>query len=433
MTGWNDRPPRLRRRVRRIAVTLALAGGVVALAGCGSSSGGTTSTGDSAAEGGKDPILIGISAAKTGFMSGFDLQAGQLLEMRVKEINAAGGVDGRPLEVKWLDTKSDKATAATNTQLLIQDGANAIVATCDFDFGSGSVLQAVAKKIPALFICADTFKAVDPSLVGDYGAAMGLGTDAAGTVMAEWLRAKKPALKSAYILKDTSVFYSQNNADNFTARWKELGGQVCGEDTFAGSPKLDLSSTITRLRGKVSGCDLIYDASYNPYGAQVIRAVRDAGIDLPIATSDGVGGTAIKDIAGGASDVYSPAFACDPTYCEGSQTSEVRRINADFKKAYGQDVAFHFSLPGYVIPDLIANAVKQAGGTDGTKMAEAMLSSPVPYLGKTLKFTSGCHRPQPATFSIEQYTDGTAKQIDERAAEKIPDLGDGNPCAGSEK
>jgi len=52
--------------------------------------------------------------------------------MRIDEINKAGGVLGKQLKVQWIDTKSDKALAATNALELIGKGAVAIIATCDF-------------------------------------------------------------------------------------------------------------------------------------------------------------------------------------------------------------------------------------------------------------------------------------------------------------
>ena len=58
--------------------------------------------------------------------------------------------------------------------------------------------------------------------------------------MAEWLYENRPELKRAYIFQDDSLEYSKSTADYFKARWLELGGEVCGEDTFIGGPDLDL-------------------------------------------------------------------------------------------------------------------------------------------------------------------------------------------------
>src|SRR5262249_44146671 len=245
-----------------IAVLGALVTAVVAVAAVAVG----TAAGERSASG---SILIGISAAKTGILAPYDLQAGQLFQMRINQINKAGGVLGKQINVEWIDTKSDKPTAAANANELIAKGAVAIVATCDFDFSFPAINAPRAKKVPGIALCASSPKVATPAIVGPYGGSMGLGSDAEGTTMAEWMHAKKPEFKRVYIFKDNSLEYSKATADYFKARWLSLGGKVCGEDTFVGGPNLDLSSQVTRLRGKVSGCDAIFDGSWQPYGSQL--------------------------------------------------------------------------------------------------------------------------------------------------------------------
>lgn len=428
-----------KRSVLSIAVGVAAA---LAIAACGSSSGGggsasgggssggSSSGGSSSSSSGKGPIVIGISAAKTGALAPYDLQASELFEMRINQINQSGGVLGRKIQVKWLDSKSDKATDAANTQLLISEGAVAIIGTCDFDYGSPAVLTAVAHKIPGMFLCASGFKSADPAVVGQYGGSMGLGSDSEGAAMAEWVRAKHPDWKRVYIEKDTSLEYSIDTANYFKARFQELGGQICGQDTFVGSPTLDLSPQITRLRGAASGCDAIADMSWQPYGSQMIRAIRDAGINLPILGNASTQGTTVKQVAGKVSGFYAEGFACDPTYCNGTQTPQVRTINQEFKATYGQPIANHYALPGYALADALVNAIKAAGSTDGAKVSNALFGSSVDFFGHPMKFSATCHRPHPAVYSIEEFTNGVDRQLGFWDVKEIPKIGDNNPCAG---
>ena len=67
-------------------------------------------------------------------------------------------------------------------------------------------------------------------------------------------------------------------------------------------------------------------------------------------------------------------------------------------------------------------------------IAEALTSGAVPieYFGSTMNWTSACHRPQPAVFTVEQFTSGQNKQIDSQAVASIPDIGDGSPCSGEQ-
>lgn len=251
--------------------------------------------------------------------------------------------------------------------------------------------------------------------------------------MAEWWAENKPDLKRAYIVKDTSLEYSKATADYFQARFLELGGEVCGEDTFVGGTEgLDLSSQVTRLRGAAEGCDFIYDGSWEPYGSQFVRAVRDAGVELPIATNAAVNGTSVTEIAGQISELYALGFACLQTYCDGTQAPEVTEIADAFQAEYGDSLGNHYALPGYRLADVVVGAIERAGSTDGAAIAAELFNSSVEFdfFGNQMHFSETCHRPQPAAYSIEQYTGGADTQIDTWAVQSIPDIGDGNPCAG---
>jgi branched-chain amino acid transport system substrate-binding protein len=412
----------MRKRLALLGAVVALGALVTALT-VGSASGSRDASG---------PILIGISAAKTGILAPYDLQAGQLFQMRIAQINRSGGVLGRKINVQWIDTKSDKPTAATNAEELISKGAVAIIATCDFDFSFPAINAAKNHKVPGIALCASSPKVATPAIVGDYGGSMGLGSDTEGTAGAEWFRKNKPSLKRAYIFKDTSLEYSKATADYFKARWTQLGGTVCGEDTFVGGANLDLSSQITRLRGKVEGCDVVYDGSWQPFGSQLIRAVRSAGINTAILTNASVNGTLVRSVGGKVSNFYTFGFACLPTYCTGTQTPQVRTIARQFKAAYKVPLGNHYALPGYALADAIVAAIKAAGGTDGTKMAKALFGGPVAinYFGTKMKFTAKCHRPQAAAYSVEQWTNGVDKQIGTVKVQQVPNIGDGSPCYG---
>src|SRR5262249_22265806 len=118
-------------------------------------------------------ILIGISAAKTGILAPYDLQSAQLFQMRIAQINKAGGGLGKQIKVQWIDTKSDKPTAASNAEELISKGAVAIIATCDFDYSFPAINAAHSHKVPGIALCASSPKVATPAIVGPYGGSMG--------------------------------------------------------------------------------------------------------------------------------------------------------------------------------------------------------------------------------------------------------------------
>lgn len=96
-----------------------LTGGVIALA-CALSSANAQNA---------KPIVIGAAIAQSGFIAPYDADPTRAAQIAIEEINAKGGVLGRPLKLEIRDTKSDIAQGAVVAQELLALGARAIVVT----------------------------------------------------------------------------------------------------------------------------------------------------------------------------------------------------------------------------------------------------------------------------------------------------------------
>jgi branched-chain amino acid transport system substrate-binding protein len=418
-----------RNRARMAACTAAgmLALGLVACGGSESSSGG-----GGGGEGDKGPIVIGMAVAKTGPLSPYDLQPGNAFLLRLKEINEAGGINGRQVEGKWVDTKSDKTLAASVATQLIDDGAVAILTTCDFDYGSPAAFQAQAKNVPAISLCASSPKNATPSIIGKYGFSMGTGSDTEGVAAAEWIMEKKP-WKKAYVLTDTSLEYSKATADYFSARWKDLGGEIVGKDTFVGGENVDIAAQASRAKNAASQADVIYIGSWNPGGSTAARQLRNAGIDLPIVGNQSADGLLTKQVAGNITDYYSTPLACMPSYCdgEGENQEAVTKFFDDYKTEYGDDLSSSYPINGYDLGNVLKKAIETAGSTEPEKVAQAMESmGTVEGINSTFQFTKECHRPVGQKRIILHWVKGQGQFEATVGAKEIPDIGDSNPCAG---
>jgi branched-chain amino acid transport system substrate-binding protein len=428
-------PPPSGRRLRRVLVAAA-AGSVAAALALGlvltRGGGGTSAAGGNS--GGPGTIVIGLAAAKTGFMVPYDLQPGEAFSMRIDQINADGGVLGKEIKVEWLDTKSHLAMVDAKT--LIARGAVAIVAPCDFDNARPAFDVARHNRVAVLSLCASSPSVATPAVVGPYGGSMGEGADSEGASMAEWLRTERPQWKRVYVLEDGSFEYGRAVANYFVARWKELDGRISAEDRLPSymwlSPAaIDASAQVARLRRRLKQADVIYLASTGPAVARVIRQIRAAGIHLPVATSGGLDGTFLRDFAGNMSNVYAMGSVCIPSYCSGAVTPQVKRFFDRFFEKYGTVPINSYSTRGYDLATALVEAIKRAKSTDGAKIAKALFSGVrIKTLAGPVKFTDNCHRPQPPSHIFELYTNGKAKALGRVYARKIPTIGDGNPCAG---
>jgi branched-chain amino acid transport system substrate-binding protein len=409
-----------------MAVALLLASLVVAA--CGDDDDGGGGGGGN----GGEPIVVGISAAKSGALEPYDRQGAQMLTMRLEEINKEGGVlGGRKFQVKWLDTESDRPRAGTNARQLIDEGADVIIATCDFDFAFPALQAAMESEVLGMALCASAPIVANPDTVGQTGGSMGQGADAEGVAMANFLHEEHPDMKSAYIFTDTFLQYNKETASYFKAQWQELGGQICGEDDFVGDETLNLAPHITRLRGVVDQCDVIYVGSIVPAGAQLVRAAREAGIDTTFATNVAVNGATVGEVAGRVSGLYSMSHLCLPSYCEGAN-DRVQAIARRFEQRWGSPPVESYSIVPYDLGTAIAAAIDKAGGTEGTEVADALFNQDLvidTVVGPGHKvFAPDCHRPQPAEFSIELWENGQARQVGTAPVDSIPDTGDPNTC-----
>jgi branched-chain amino acid transport system substrate-binding protein len=78
-------------------------------------SGGAGSSGD----GGKSPVVFGVSAAQTGQYAAYGEQFKEAFDLAVDEVNADGGIGGRPVQLQYQDSQSDPKQSVTVAQQFV--------------------------------------------------------------------------------------------------------------------------------------------------------------------------------------------------------------------------------------------------------------------------------------------------------------------------
>ncbi len=204
----------------------------------------------------EDPVIIGAAIAQSGVVAPYDEGPAQAMEVAVDEINAKGGVLGRPIKIIYADTKSDIAYGATAAQEVIDQGAQMVVVTCDYDYGSAAASVADGAGLIAFSTCAGDPK-FGPSGIGPNAFTMATGAPGQAVAMAEWAYNVK-GWRNAYVLMDTTIAFDATWADFFKRRWAELAGKdgLVGEDTFGGEDP-QIASQITRIKSLAKQPDFI--------------------------------------------------------------------------------------------------------------------------------------------------------------------------------
>ncbi len=373
--------------------TPGTSGGASAPAG-GSSAAASTATGGSPAAGGSGTatggtIKIGGGFALTGDESALDLPAANGAKLAVKQINAAGGINGSQIEFIVHDSqyKMD-VTAQTAKQFVEQDKVPLMVGYTDTDsvLASGPTFQSA--KIPFITVGATSPKI--PSQVGDMMFLACFGDNVQAAVGAEY--SYKTFGHNAYFLWDKGVEYTTLLGQYFKSRFTELGGTIALEDSYD-DKATDFSAQITKIKALNPQPDFFYVAAM-PYNiGPLVKQFRDAGITGPIVGGDGYDTPDLIKVAGAAAEnVYFTTHALmDAT----GGTEGIKKFITDYKAEYGNDPENAFAALGYDTVYLLADAVKRAGGTDSAAV-KAAIESTKDFKGITgaITFSADSHVPQ---------------------------------------
>ena len=130
-------------------------------------------------------IVVGFATAASGFMQAYDKPAQDAALIRIDEINKAGGLLGKKIKPVFADTKTDQAEGAKAGLAVLDQNAELVIVSCDYDFGAPAALQAQSAGKVSFFLCAESIKAGIPG-VGPYSFSASVLAAVQGATMAEW-------------------------------------------------------------------------------------------------------------------------------------------------------------------------------------------------------------------------------------------------------
>ncbi len=307
----------------------------------------------------QEPIIIGAAIAQSGFIAPYDTDPAKAAEMAIADINAKGGVLGRPFKMMYRDTKSDIAAGGVAAQELLDAGAKVIIVTGDFDFGGAAARAANARNILAIAPFA-----ADPKFgvrgIGPYAFSFSTASDTVGTALAEFAHQK--GWKTAYELNQTNIQYDKSVSAAFDSRFKELNGpeSVLGTDVFV-MDDANIAPQITRLKSLPKAPDVILLSAFTPAGPSALRQLRAAGIDIPVVSAEDMDGDYWANAVPHLSNFFNAAMGS--IYGDDSDAS-INDFIGRFKAKYGNHPATAHTLTGYSVIQGLARAMERAKSVD---------------------------------------------------------------------
>lgn len=369
----------------------------IVLAGTGMLALGTYATLATAQD---EQAYFGGALSTTGIQAPLDTPALEGALLAIEALNERGGLLGQEVRFRNLDGKSEPTTAGDVTAQLIADGANLIVAPCDFDMGGPANRAAQEAGLVGMSTCASS-PLHGSATLGDLQFTMAMWNTQMGAAAAEYAHNERGWTK-AYVITDTFIDYTTSLSEFFIKHFEQLGGEILNEDEYTQGAG-DFSAQLSRMRSTLEeqDADVIFISSYQPDLSMIIRTIRQAGIDLPVIGGDSYDDPGLWDALGTTfgSDVY---FATHGYMAEGTAPG-MEEFLQRYEEAHGERPLTSFVATGWDTVMAIAEAVEIAGTTEGSAVAKALEENEFELLTGTMDWSSADtgHEPDKSVAMVE--------------------------------
>jgi branched-chain amino acid transport system substrate-binding protein len=310
-------------------------------------------------------IAIGFFGDLTGPTFNFGLSSKNGVLMAADEINQAGGINGRKLDVIIEDDKgSPEEAAVVAGKLIDRYHVVAIIGAGASGNSLAAAPKAQAAHVP-LIAPSSTNPAV--TVVGDYIFRACFIDAFQGEVMARFVVDTLKA-KRAAILLDFNSPYSRGLSDFFELSFRKLGGEIVVKQTYS-QGDADYRGQLSAI--KAGNPEVIYIPGYYADVAIIAKQARQLGLTIPLLGADGWDAPELWELGGDAlngSYISSHYSADDP-----SET--IKRFAQSYRQRYQNLTPDAHAALSYDALRFLADAIQRAGGTDSQKLRDALATT----------------------------------------------------------
>lgn len=332
---------------KTLSVVLAAVMAVAGLAGCGNNN-QTQST--------ENTLVIGGIGPLTGAAAIYGQATKNGTQLAVDEINAAGGVNGMMLELKYEDDEND-AEKAVNAYNTLKDKGMKILA------GTVTSVPCVAvadkTKEDNMFQLTPSGTSVEAT-ANDNAFRICFSDPNQGAASARYISENNLAKKIAVIYNSSDV-YSSGIYEKFAQEAAAKNLEIVDTEAFSKDSATDFTVQIQKI--KESGAEMVFLPIYYQEAALILTQAEKAGLDTKFFGCDGLDGL-VKQLGDNASlaegVMLLTPFAADST----------EEKSAAFTKAYKEkfkgETPIQFAADGYDAVYAIKAALEDAGVNDAS-------------------------------------------------------------------
>ncbi len=317
--------------------------------------GGSTSGAESG------PILVGYYGDLSGRTSSFGQSTKNGVQMAADEINTAGGINGRQIQIIVEDDQGEPNKAATVvTKLVNQDQVHAILGEVASSNSLAAAPKAQEAKVPMI-----SPSSTNPAVtqVGDYIFRVCFIDPFQGEVMAKFA-ANNLKAKRAAILYDFNSDYSRGLYQFFKRSFTGFGGEIVSEQSYTQGDR-DFSGQLTAIRS--ANPEVIYVPGYYGEVGVIANQTKQLGIRAPLLGGDGWDAPQLWQLGGAALNgnyISNHYLVDDPS-------PAIQKFVADYRERF-KILPDALAALGYDSMKVLADAITRAGGTESAKLRDAI-------------------------------------------------------------
>ena len=398
-----------RRQFLAVVGAVAAAG---ALSACGSSSSSTASSAASGAASGSatgDTIKVGLLAPLTGDVSVYGIAVANGASLYIKQVNEAGGINGKQIELIQMDEQGDATQAVNCFTQMVDQGITALIgdvtttptlavvaATQDYNMPmvtASATAEAVTYDAETDTVYQNVFRTTftDPFQgvkMGDYA------TDKLGYTRAA-------------VIYQIGADYNEGLATNFESEFAANGGEIVASETYSAGD-VDFRTQLTTILA--ANPEVVYCPNYYEDVGQILSQAESVGLTVPFLGGDGWDGVT----------QYATAEQLDGCYfCANYATGSNPDFESAYEAEYGESYPNGFAPLGYDAAMTVCyglQAAEEAGleaGSDEYKQAVIDGIKGGEIEGVTGTFTFDDHNDPVKTAAILSFENGEAVFVEQ--------------------
>lgn len=329
----------MHKNIRRL--TAVAVASFTLLSACGADSGSGSSGSDS------DAIYFGVSGPQTGASAEQGTYWQEGFDLALEEVNAAGGIDGKQLALKWEDSQSDPKQSVPIAQKFVAD--DSIIAELG-DFSSGASMAASATYQQAGLVQFG-FTNSNPQFTdgGDRMWTTSLTQEYYQKLGADEVTKDHTKLSIVYIQSD----WGKSSFDLFKAEAEAQGAEIVYESAIQPDSE-DYRPVLIKARDAEP--DAIVHIGYAADGARVVRQVRELGYEGTF-----YGGQNTPEFLESAGEAAEGTII-NENLLVGNTAPRVTDFYAKFEDKYGHEPST-FSAYAYDALNVLVQAAQKGGAT----------------------------------------------------------------------